>query len=203
MAGSSAAVSTGVKVRRGARQRRGEIERAIACAVERQHQLEIGQVVANLGDAFDALRIGDQRGRAGILQAIAERIDAEQHRQRQRDAAELVDRDMAGRHFRRLRQQDGDAVAARNAVRAQHIGEPVGGLAQPAVGDGVFAPVRPRMQDGEPVGLERRPAVADIDADIVARRHLPAELAIDVVVVVRGEAAPAWRRRLVSGCGEV
>ncbi len=41
------------------------------------------------------------------------------------------------------------------------------------------------MQDREPAGLNGGPAVADIDADIVARRHLPAELAIDVVVIVQ------------------
>ena len=116
------------KVGRGARQARCEIERAVGLTVKRKHELEIGQDVANLGDAFDALRTGDQSHRAGILQAKAERIDSEQHRQRQRDGAELVDRDMARRHFRRLRQQDGDAVAARDAVRAQHIGEAVGSL---------------------------------------------------------------------------
>ena len=139
-----------------------------------------------LGELGEALRVGQQRLGAGILQPVGQRIRPEQDRDRQRDRAKLVDRDMGGGDFRRLRQQDGDAVAALDAVRAQHIGEPVRGLAQGAVADGVFAPVRMDVQDGEPAGLSLRPAVADIDADIVARRHLPAELAIDVVVI--GEA---------------
>ena len=70
---------------------------------------------------------------AGVLQPVAQRIDAEQDRQRHRDRAELVDRDMAGGGLRRLRQQHRDAVAARDAVRGERVGEPVRGLAQPAV----------------------------------------------------------------------
>ena len=164
------------EIRRGARQ---QIRKAV---VDRNDAGELRHLSANAVELGEALRVGDERLGAGILQAIAQRIRAEQHRDRQRDRAELVDRDMGGGDFRRLRQHDGDAVAARNAVRAQHVGEPVRHLAQGAVADGVLAAVGAHMQDGEPAGLLRRPAVADIDADIVTRRHLPAELAIDVVV---------------------
>jgi len=48
----------------------------------------------------------------------------------------------------------------------------------------VLGTIWPHMQNGEPIGLGVSPAVADIDADIVAYRHLPAKLAIDVVVIV-------------------
>ena len=174
------------EIGRGARQQVGESSPAPSPAPSSDStQAELRHLAANLVELGEALRVGDQRLGAGILQPVGQRIGPEQHRERQRDGAELVDRDMGGGDFRRLRQQDRDAVAARDAMRAQHIGEPVGGLAQPAIGDGVLAPVRPHMQDGEPAGLARRPAVADIDADIVARRHLPAELAIDVVVIVQ------------------
>ena len=91
---------------------------------------------------------------------------------------------MGGGHFRRLRHEDGDAVAARDAVRGKHIGEPVGGLAQTPEADFVEAAIRPHMQDGEPAGIGGRPAVANIDADIDARRHLPAKGAGNVVVIV-------------------
>jgi hypothetical protein len=40
------------------------------------------------------------------------------------------------------------------------------------------------MQDGEAIRLVRRPAVADIDPDVVPGRDLPAELAIKGIVVL-------------------
>ena len=174
----------GRELRRRPRQQFGKAAGAVAFAVDRQHAVKIRHFAANAVELGEPLRVGQQRPGAGILQAIGQRIRAEQHGDRQGDGAELVDRDMRGRHFRRLRQHDGDAVAALDALRAQHVGETIGGFAQGAEADGLFAPVRMHMQDGEPRGIGVCPAVADIDADIVARRHLPAELAIDVVVIV-------------------
>src|SRR5712675_1661943 len=112
-----------------------------------------------------------------------QRSAAEHRRERQRDRAELVDRDVDRGDFGRLRQQDGDAVAARDAVGAQRMGEPVRGLAQPAIGQVITAPVRPDMDEGELVRRDRRPAVAYLDPDIVGRRQLPAELPVERVVV--------------------
>ena len=193
----------GGEIGRGPRQQIGKAPGAIAGAVDRQHARELRRLAADAGELGKTLRVGQQRLRAGILQAVGQRIGAEQHRDRQRHGAEFVDRDMGGHDFRRLRQQDGDAVAARDAMRAQHIGEPVGGLAQDAEADGVFASIGMNVQDREPVRLLRRPAVADIDADIVARRHLPAELAIDVVVIVQARQHRHGTRRLVSRAREV
>ena len=116
--------------RRRPRQQIGKAAGAIAFAVDRQHASEFRRLAANPVELGEALRVGEQRLGAGILQAVEQRIGPEQHRDRQRDRAELVDRDMGGGDFRRLRQHDGDAVAALNAMRAQHIGEPVGGVAQ-------------------------------------------------------------------------
>jgi hypothetical protein len=39
------------------------------------------------------------------------------------------------------------------------------------------------VQNGEAARIERRPFVADIDANVVARRNIPAELTIDIVVM--------------------
>ena len=157
------------EIGRGARERLGKAERAVARSVDRQDELEVRQLaLRDLGDLGEPLRVGDQRLGAGILQAIGERVGAEQDRERQRDRAELVDRDVDGRDLRRLRQQDRDAVAARDAVRGQRVGEPVRGLAQPAVAD-VLARGRPARtcDEREPARLALRPAVADVDADIV------------------------------------
>ena len=54
------------------------------------------------------------------------------------------------------------------------------------------------VQDGEPIRFARRPAVADVDADVVTRRYLPAELAIERIVVLD---ARQYRHgaKLVSG----
>ena len=90
---------------------------------------------------------------------------------------------MGGGDFRRLRQQDRDAVAARDAVRGKHVGEPVGGVLQPAEADLVGAAVGMHMQDREPPRLGRRPAVADIDADVVARGDPASGIAAELVVV--------------------
>ncbi len=152
-------------------------------AVDGDHAGDVRHLCADLIEFCEALRVGQQRLGAGILQAILQRVRPEQNRDRQRHRAELVDGDVRGGHFRRLRHEDRDAVAAFDALRAQHIGEPVGSLAQVAVADRLAAPVAMHVQNGESAGLARRPAVADVDADIVARRDRPAEIAIERVVV--------------------
>jgi hypothetical protein len=93
----------------GARQRGMEIERAILPPVERQHDLHARRFDA--GKLGQSVRVGDQRPGAGVLQSIGDRIHAEQGRERERDAAELVDRNVDRGDLRRLRQQNGDPVA--------------------------------------------------------------------------------------------
>jgi hypothetical protein len=82
---------------------------------------------------------------------------------------------MGGGDGGRLRQQDRDPIAAADAAGRQHIGEPIRGIAQPAIADLVDVAVRAHIEDCGAARIEPRPAVADVDADIVARRHLPAE----------------------------
>src|SRR5690348_4752273 len=103
---------------------------------------------------------------------------------------------MSGGDFGRLRQEDRDTVTAADAARAQHIGEAVRHLAQRTEADALLTPVTLHMQDGEPAGLALGPAVANVDADVVLRRNLPTELAIDLVVA--GSAGQKHPARLVS-----
>ena len=173
------------EVARRARQHVGKILGAIGSFIEREHEGEVRQLVADAGEARQPLRVGDQRLGAGIFQPIGQRIDAEQHRKRQRNGAELVDRDMGGRDLRALRQQDGDAVARADAVRCEHVGKPVRGLAQRAVAH-LLDVAGVHVQDRNAPRIARGKRVADVDADVVARRHAPAELAIERVVVARG-----------------
>ncbi len=149
----------------------------------------VGAYRSELGEP---LRVGDHRFGAGILQPVVDRVDTEQDGERQRDRGELVDRDMGGRDLRRLRQQDRDAVAAGDAVRAQDVGEAVGGLFQRAVAGLFNAAVRAGVKQRKPAGFAIGPAVAHVDADVIALRHLPAERAIKraVVMDIRKHGSP-------------
>src|ERR1044071_4468496 len=71
------------------------------------------------------------------------------------------------------------------------MGEPVRGLAQPAVAHLLRAAVRPDRDQREPAGIALSPAVADLDADVELRGDRPAELADQglVAAAVRQHAA--------------
>jgi hypothetical protein len=56
-----------------------EAESTLARAIDRQHAGDARDLVAHLGELGEALRIGEQRRGAGILQAKAERVRPEQH----------------------------------------------------------------------------------------------------------------------------
>ena len=141
-----------------ARDRLVQAERALARTVDREHQRELRQRRARFGELREPLRVGDDGFDAGVLQPIGQRIDSEQDRERHRDGADLVDRDVPGRGFRRLWQQHRDAVAARNAVRDQRIGKPVRGLAQPAERDLFGLAVRAHVEDREASSDPARPS---------------------------------------------
>jgi hypothetical protein len=182
------------EIGRRARDGAMEVERALPGAVERQDQLQLGQLVAKRDDLAEPLRIGDQRPRACVLQAIRDRVRPEQHGERQRDRAELVDRDMNRRDLRSLRQQDGDAVAARDAVGGERVGEAIGRVAQPAEADLVVPAVGMDVENGEARRIRRGPAVADLDAHVVTLGHVPAELRIERIIIPHG-----WESRREIG----
>ena len=143
----------------------GETRQAV---LERQH----------LGHAFG---IGDQRLRRAVGEPVFERVGAEQREQGHGDGAELVRRDMGDRRFGALRQEDADAVAARHAEGAKRVGEAVRGVLEAGEGPGLDAAVVVLVDEREAVGIGGV-AVADVDADVVAPGHAPAERATDLVV---------------------
>ena len=166
----------------------------------------------NLGDAG---RIGDQRHNARVLQPIVECIGAEERRQRQGDGAKLVDGEMRERDFMRLRQENRHTVALLHAFRAQRIGEPVRLLAQSAICESLDAAISENLDDRDALRIARRPAVAAIDADIVARRNVPPERRAQFVVIVnvghhgkrkltrRNSAWKATYERRLDGFGDM
>ncbi len=83
--------------------------------------------------------------------------------------------------FRRLRQQDADAIAALYALGAKQVGGLVGPVAELAVGE-LSVAIRAGVDQRQPVRLSRRPAVADIDADIIEIRNVPAETAAQLLI---------------------
>src|SRR5215831_18803572 len=105
---------------------------------------------------------------------------------RQRDGAELVDGDVAHRDRGSLRQQQRDAIPAPDAAGGERVGEAVRGLAQRAVAHLFHRALGAQVENGGARGIDLGPAVADVDADIVARRDLPAERLVERAVVARG-----------------
>ena len=110
----------------------------------------------------------------GIAKAEGERILAEQREQRDRDQARLVAGDMGEPGLGPLRKQDTDAVAGAEAGARQQIGELVGVTAHVAETPALHLPVLALVDQ-----RQRAVAVlvADVGAEIVASRNVPAETA--------------------------
>jgi len=188
------------KIRRRARQRLVKALRAVASTIDGQNQPQVQRVALStpyLGELGEARRVGDDDLGSGVLQAVSDRIGAEQHGERQRNRAELVDRNVDRRDLGPLRQQDRDAIAALHTVRRERIGQPVRGLAQPAVAHVLGAAVGTDCDQSQPAGIAVRPAVADLDADVELRGNGPAELADQglVAAAFRQHAAKKLIRR--------
>jgi hypothetical protein len=159
----------------------GEVNRARP-ALGRPDVTEIGQLGADRGELARALGIGDDRGCAGILEPILQRLRPEQHEERDRDGPQLEGGDVGDRGDRRLRQQDADPIPAVDAVRGEQVGEPVGLVAQLGEADPGIAPILPNIEEGELVRLKGCPFVADIVADIVGLRDSPFEARPELLV---------------------
>jgi hypothetical protein len=130
-----------------------------------------------------------------VVQPVLQRLAAEEHRQRHRDRAQAVDRDVRDGRLEALRHHDGHAVAACHAEPRQRVRQPVGGLVQLAVAVVGAAAVLVLPGDGHRLGRAPRPARAADLGDVEARRHLPAQAGVDAVVAVgRGPSAAGPRR---------
>jgi len=114
------------KVRGGALECCPETDRG---AILRLHDEDVRKLREGGCDRLDLRRIfsiGDQGFCSAIAEAMFERLRAELREQRHGDRAHLVDGDVRKSGFRTLRQQNAHPIAALNAMRAKHIGEPIG-----------------------------------------------------------------------------
>src|SRR5262249_53879692 len=84
------------------------------------------------------------------------------------------------------RQEQRDAIAAPDAAGSERVGEAVRGLAQRAVAHLFHRAVGAKVENGSARRIDLGPAVTDVDADIVTRRDLPAERAVERAIVARG-----------------
>ena len=98
----------------------------------------------------------------------------EQHRERQRHRAELVDRDVGDGGLDALGQDDADPVPAPDAEPVERVGE---AIAQPFELRERASPLRAlRILEVERGAIaDARVPVADVDADVVARGNAPSE----------------------------
>ena len=157
-------------VRRGrdrleAIRRGGEQRRQLAFDVDRLDVVE--------------LSVGEHDGGIRIPEPDGHRVGAEAGRERHRDRAELVDRDVRDRGLRALRQRDSDPVAHADPARPQRVGEAVRVVRELAEGD---APRDLASVGDQDRGRVARMTLADVDADVGLRRHPPAEAAVELVV---------------------
>ena len=118
--------------------------------------------------------VGHERAGAAVGEPEGERVGAEQHRERQRHRAELVDRDVGDGGLDALGQDDADPVPAPDAEPVECVGEAIAEPLQLGEREGPLRPLCVLDVDGGAVA-DVRVSIADIDADVVARGNVPAE----------------------------
>src|SRR5580765_6657111 len=119
-----------------------------------------------------------------VLEAVLERFRTEEVRQRQRDRADLEDRDVGDGGLGTLRQQQRDAIAALHAQGLQRVAQAVGGFLDVVEGEARAGARLVLPQQREARAL-RGPLAAAVAADVEALRNLPAEAAADLLVAVQ------------------
>ena len=145
--------------------------------------------------------IGDEQPGVGVGEAVPDPVVAVEHRHREQDRAELPDAEEDRRGLGRRRQDDRDAVAARDAPRREHVGRLVREILQLApveLADGAVE----ALPDHRP--LVARVLVADVGGDVVALGHLPAVRGAQLVVARLGDAhaRSSSERRIRALVGE-
>ena len=179
---------------RGALERGGQIDRPLAWPVGAEDQAQLGQALTKPLDLRQLLPVGDDRARPAILESELQRILTEELEERHCDEACLVDRHVGDRRFLALREEDRDPVAARQPVRDQHVGEPVGQLADCCESEldhlpgGLDLDQRGRQAGG-------RVAVDHVHSDVEPLRDRPLVMGRRSLVHLASSAAPMARRR--------
>lgn len=148
----------------------------------------VGDMQKHPADVIDAIRNDTPIPGIGPVQPVFKRVRLEQARQRHRDHAGLVGRQMRHHRLEALRQDDADAVAGLRAEPGEAVGEPVRVNTQTTIAYRFAIPVGVPAPERDTVGLPRRPVVAAGDADIEPVGHLPIEIADNVVVGHAGKA---------------
>ena len=151
-----------------------EVPEAPGLAVARHDVLQIVEVGADGFDQIAAAGVDHERAGAAVGEPEGERVGAEQHRERQRDRAELVHRDVGDSGLDALGQDDADPVPAPDAEPVERVGKPIAEPLQLCEREGPLRPLRVLDEDGGAVADVSVP-VADVDADVVARGDVPAE----------------------------
>ena len=124
--------------------------------------------------------VGHERAGAAVGEPVRERVGAEEHREGQRDGADLVDRDVGDCRLDALGEDDSDPVPALYPEPDERVGEAV--AEPPDIGErvGPLDALRVLDVDRDAIADVRVP-VADVDAHVVPRGDIPPEAAPDFV----------------------
>ena len=158
-----------------------EVLRTFRLTVDHQHAFELGAFFADCSDLGVVRTIGNQYLRTTVVQAIGNRIAAEQHRAWPRHHAALPARDVGDGALRILREQQADAVTALEAEARQRVGELIGVFAHLGKRIAVDVLLRVFIDQCHARGLAG-PAVTHIVGDVVELRNVPLEVAVDFLV---------------------
>ena len=156
--------------REGLARRADEVPEASGLVVARHHVLQVIEVRANGLDEVEARGVGQEHPGPAVGEPVRERVGAEQDRERQRDGAELVHRDVGDGGLDPLGQDDPDAVPATDAESGERVGE---AIAQPLqVRERERALHAPGALDVESDAIaDTGVPIADVDADVCSARE--------------------------------
>ena len=128
--------------------------------------------------------VGQDRRSTRVGETVLERLLAEQREERQRDHPRLVAGEMRDRGLGRLREEDGEALAASDAVGGERIGEPARKCAH--VGEAVALEPSALLEEEKCRGVARcrGVALAAGDRHVEGGRHAPAEALVHLVVAL-------------------
>jgi hypothetical protein len=145
-------------------------------------------------DVGDAAFVDDRQAHLAVVDAVLERVGAEQHRQRHRNRAEAIQRNVRDRGLEALRQDERDAIAAPDTELAQRGGKPVGVAVELAVAEVGARSVLGLEADRDRAGPLLRPARAANVGDVEVGRHVPAKAGVQLGVAIDAVSHAADRR---------
>ncbi len=159
------------------------VHAGLARATHADHMAQARHLVLHRPQIGDGGRLNERHARGGVRQPIFQRVGPEEVRERQRDGTHLEDGDVGNRGLRALRQDERHAVAALDAERGERVRQPVGRH--------LDIPERVRSACARfvfPIERETIAVVGPLPAarprHVVARRHVPAEGAVQLGVAV-------------------